>query len=265
MKIAVVLNNKISDTNVVVQELKLVFDNAKIHYDLINIDNMKSGYDFVFAIGGDGTMLRVTRFYAKYSTPVMGVNMGRLGFLSLIAPKDIRDLAEIMEKNDYEIQERIMLKSGNDLALNDIVIKGHSPNRMAKFNLYINDKFVSDYIADGLIIATPTGSTAYGLSAGGPILYPELDCLTVVPICPHSMTARPLVIPSSEKIIVRSADECIDYSCDGQDIKQRVKSVKIELADYKAKLAFPKGDNFYSILRNKLHWGISPVSTENIV
>ncbi|MGN1152584.1 MAG: NAD(+)/NADH kinase, partial [Candidatus Gastranaerophilaceae bacterium] len=148
--------------------------------------------------------------------------------------------------------------SGNYTALNDFVIKGCSCSRTSKFSLKINNKFVCDYIADGIIISTPTGSTAYGLSAGGPILYPNIDCLVIVPICPHTLTARPLVIPSTEKITISSMDELLNVAIDGQEQSEKISEVNIELSPKKAKLAFLGDDDFYSILRNKLHWGISP-------
>jgi NAD+ kinase len=261
MKIGIISNKHIDKTKEVLKKLELTLRASSVEYEILDIDNISQGYDMVLAIGGDGTILKASRFFAKYSTPVMGVNLGRLGFLSLITPDSLSKLPEIIKSKSYEIQERIMLKSGECVALNDFVIKGHSTNRTSKFNLYINDKLVSDYIADGLIISTPTGSTAYGLSAGGPILSPLLDSIEIVPICAHTMTARPLVLPSSEKITVRSVDETLDVSCDGQECIENIKEFKIELCEYKALLAFSKGDKFYSILRNKLNWGVSPVSS----
>ena len=263
MKIAIVANKNIEKTKDVIEKLEAAINESDIQYDVLDIDSLQSGYDFVFVVGGDGTMLKTSRFYSEYDTPVMGINLGRLGFLSLVAPCDIDKLVDIVRHKKYEIQNRIMLKSENLTALNDFVIKGHSPNRTSKFNLYINNKLVSDYIADGLIISTPTGSTAYGLSAGGPILSPEIEAVVIVPICAHTMTARPLVVPCSEKILVETVDESLDLYCDGQESLLNVQKVEIVLSQYRAKLAFPKNDEFYSVLRNKLHWGVSPVSCES--
>ncbi|MCD8377426.1 MAG: NAD(+)/NADH kinase [Candidatus Gastranaerophilales bacterium] len=260
MKIAIVSNKKILQTTDITEKIENELKNSGLDYDTLDVNNLKSGYDFVCSAGGDGTILKTSRYYAKTATPVMGINSGRLGFLSLITPEEVYMLGDIIKNSKYEIQERIMLKTKGCTALNDFVIKGHSPNRSAKFNLYINDRLVSDYIADGLIISTPTGSTAYGLSAGGPILVPGLKSFVIVPICAHTMTARPLVVPDSEKITVKSVDEYLDVSCDGQETIVKVKEIGIELSEYRAKLAFPVGDNFYSILRNKLNWGVSPVS-----
>ena len=260
INVAIITNDKIKKNETVVNILKDSFDKVSLSYEILNINELKSGYDFVCAIGGDGTILKASRFYARTETPVMGINFGRLGFLSLVTPEEAHCLGEVIKNKTYIIKERMMLKSGKYTALNDFVIKGHSHVRTSKFNLYINNSLVSDYIADGIIVATPTGSTAYGLSAGGPILYPSLNSMVIVPICAHTMTARPLVVPAEEKISVVSVDEMLDVSCDGQENIHEIKEFVIEQSEYRAKLAFPKDDNFYSVLQNKLHWGISPVS-----
>ena len=147
-------------------------------------------------------------------------------------------------------------------ALNDIVIKGCTFARTSRFNIYINDKFVCEYLADGVIISTPTGSTAYNLSAGGPILYPTLEAITLVPICPHTISARPLVIPSSEKIsvIAQSADLKLHINADGQNVIDCTEKITIKKASKKAHLMLLTSQNneFYSILRQKLNWGTAP-------
>lgn len=258
MKVAIVTNPNLEKSKEISSNMSKIFSDENILNDILDIDDLKSGYDFVFAIGGDGTMLKTARFYSKFSTPVMGVNLGRLGFLSLISPKEITDLAEMIKNKDYYIQDRIMLEANGLKALNDFVIKGNTCNRTSKFNLYINDKQVFDCIADGLVVATPTGSTAYGLSAGGPVLSPELNCIVIVPICAHTMTVRPLVIPDSEKVTVKSEE--INASADGQQHINNLSEIVIEKSVNCAKLAFPKNEHFYSILKNKLYWGVSAVS-----
>ena len=225
-------------------------------YEVIDIDNLKNGFDFVCAIGGDGTILKTARFFANFDTPILGINLGRLGFLS--QSRDIEEIVCSIKNKTYKIQERIMLNSGQHNALNDFVLKGCSCTRTSKFSLEINDKFVCDYIADGIIISTPTGSTAYGLSAGGPIMCPNIDCMVIVPICPHTLNARPLVIPSTEKVTIKSMDELLSVSIDGQEQGEKIKEFSLGMAERKAKLAFLKDEDFYSTLRNKLHWGISP-------
>jgi len=261
MKIAVIGNPKIKNIQDVINNIISVLNKSGLECNNVNLDKLESGYDFVCAIGGDGTILKTSRFYAKFSTPVMGINVGRLGFLSSITPEEIEQLGEIISKRQYVTEDRTMLKSGKFQALNDIVVKGHSNIRSSKFNLYINEKLICKYVADGIIVSTPTGSTAYGLSAGGPIIHPSLETMLIVPICAHTMTARPLVVPITEKITIKSEDELLDASSDRQERITAEKEIVIEQADYKAKLVFPNGDNnFYSILKTKLYWGVSPVS-----
>jgi NAD+ kinase len=211
-----------------------------------------------FVIGGDGTLLRAARFYSKYNVPVLGINVGRLGFLAQAGVNDIKGVIEAIQDGRYYTEDRIMLQSDGYVALNDFVIKGCNPSRTSKFFLEINGKFVCDYIADGLIISTPTGSTAYGLSAGGPVLHPELDAIVIVPICPHTLNARPLVVPSKEHITVKTSDDLLSVSIDGFETIKCTEKTSVHIAPNKAKLAFLKNNNFYSVLRNKLHWGISP-------
>lgn len=258
MKIAIVTNPNLEKSKEISSEMSKIFKNEGVQNDILDIDDLKSGYDFVFAIGGDGTMLKTARFYSQFETPVMGVNLGRLGFLSLISPEEITKLAQMLKTKDYYIQDRIMLEAKGLKALNDFVIKGSTCNRTSKFNLFINDKQVFDCIADGIVVATPTGSTAYGLSAGGPVLSPELNCVVIVPICAHTMTVRPLVIPDTEKITVKS--ESLNVSADGQQHINDLSEIVIEKSCHCAKLAFPKNEYFYSILKNKLYWGVSAVS-----
>ena len=260
MKLALVINHNVSNTKNVLSKFEEELQKNVLEYEVINIDNLKGGYDFICVIGGDGTILKTARYYANYGTPILGINLGRLGFLSQAGTNDIEEIVKCIKNNSYKVQERLMLKSGKFVALNDFVVKGCSSTRTSKFSLKINDKFVCDYIADGIIISTPTGSTAYGLSAGGPILSPDIDCLVIVPICPHTLTARPLVIPANEKITISSMDELLNVAIDGQEYSDKIKEFNIEVSDKKAKLAFLTDDDFYSILRNKLHWGISPIN-----
>ena len=148
-----------------------------------------------------------------------------------------------------------MLKNDNYTALNDFVIKGCDSGRTSKFSLKINDKFVCDYLADGVIISTPTGSTAYGLSAGGPVVSPSLNVFVIVPICPHTLTARPIVVPDTEKISVVAEKNLKSLiSADGQEFYESDGEIIITKSEFDAKLALLEGSEFYSILRNKLHW-----------
>lgn len=257
---AIAYNEEIESSVGVMLELKSVLAGYGAKADSFDIDNLKSGYDFVFVIGGDGTILKAARFYAKTSTPIFGINLGRLGYLSQSSKEDLRDSVEKIINGHFRVETRIMLQSGDKIALNDFVVKGTTTGRTSRFSLKINGRLVCDYLADGIIVTTPTGSTAYGLSAGGPVISPKLNAFVVVPICPHTLTARPIVIPDDEIITICSDKDLTNYvaSTDGQEFYEFAKEIEIRKSEYTAKLALLDGVEFYSILRNKLHWGTSP-------
>ena len=240
-------------------KLAQILLNKGIQPEILNIDGLKEGFDFVFVIGGDGTILKTARFYAKYKTPIFGINLGRLGFLSQSSKEDIEKSVNEILNGRFVVEDRIMLQSGNYTALNDFVIKCCDTGRTSRFSLKINNKYVCDYLADGIIISTPTGSTAYGLSAGGPVLTPSLKAFVIVPICPHTLTARPIVVPDCEKITV-----CTDVknkyvlSADGQEFYEFDSEINIVKSRYSAKLALLEGAEFYSVLTDKLHWAMPP-------
>lgn len=257
MKINVVYNKyieKYKDSLIKVEE---VLRNLKVNFRSFELDSMENWGDFTLVIGGDGTLLRVARFYSEWKIPVLGINLGRLGFLSQSKNTELSTIIEAIVNGEFYTEERLMLSSLDKLALNDFVIKGCNSSRTSKFYLEINNKEVCDYIADGIIISTPTGSTAYGLSAGGPILHPTLDAITIVPICPHTLNARPLVVPSSEIITVKTADELLSVAIDGYENENCVEKITVKTAKQKVVLAFLHQGKFYSVLRDKLHWGIS--------
>lgn len=259
-KFAICYNQEIPHSAEVKNTLENILTNNGFKPAILDIDYLYEGFDFVFVIGGDGTILKAGRFYAKYETPIFGINLGRLGFLSQSSKEEIEYSVKEIINGNFIIEDRIMLEANNYLALNDFVVKGTYTGRTSRFSLKINDKFVCDYLADGIIIATPTGSTAYGLSAGGPVLTPSLKAFVIVPICPHTLTARPLVVPDSEKITVCAKDENTNYmvSSDGQEFHEFKAEIDIKKSTFSAKLALLKNAEFYSILRSKLHWGTSP-------
>jgi len=258
MRINLIFNKYIPDYKKALEIIEKALLSYNVDFKTFDLEKMEEYGDMTFVIGGDGTLLRAARFYAKSHVPVLGINVGRLGFLAQAGVDEINGVIEAILDNRFVTEDRIMLQSGEYIALNDFVIKGCHPSRTSKFYLEINGKFVCDYIADGLIISTPTGSTAYGLSAGGPVLHPELDAIVIVPICPHTLNARPLVVPSGEHITVKTSDDLLSVSIDGFVTTKCVEKTSIKIASDKAKLAFLKNNNFYSVLRNKLHWGISP-------
>ncbi len=257
---AVCYNNKIQNSVDVKNSLAKILTEQNISCEVLDIDNLKDGFDFAFVIGGDGTILKTARFFAKFGTPIFGINLGRLGFLSQASREYLKDAVAKVLDDKFYIEERIMLQSEENLALNDFVIKGNSHGRTARLSLKINEKEVCDYLADGLIISTPTGSTAYGLSAGGPVLAPNLEAFVIVPICPHTLTARPLVVPDTE-IITVSMGDCENgfvVSTDGQNFYECKSDIKIKKSLHKVKLALLDDSDFYALLRDKLSWGISP-------
>ena len=255
MKFNVVYNNKISDYENALEKLKTALELKNADYRLFDINNLQNYGNFTFVIGGDGTLLKAAKFYSNL--PVLGINLGRLGFLSQISIDNIEAAVAKVFAGKYSTEKRLMLESDNKYALNDFVIKGCMSSRTSKFFLEINGKFVCDYIADGLIISTPTGSTAYGLSAGGPVLYPTLEALEIVPICPHTLNVRPLVVPFGEIITVKTSDKLLSVAVDGYEATECVEQISIKTSIRKVSLAFLNDDGFYSVLRNKLHWGIS--------
>lgn len=262
MKFVICYNKLIKNSLDVAKDLKNILSQKKCSSDITDVNNLKKGYDFVFVIGGDGTILKVARYYAKSSTPIFGINLGRLGYLSQSLKNDMGFAVDKILNNEYRIENRIMLQSENKIALNDFVIKGSTNGRTSRFLLRINGEFICDYLADGIIVSTPTGSTAYGLSAGGPIIAPSLNAFVIVPICPHTLSTRPLVIPDSEIITISSLSENYNYfaSTDGQEFYKFQKEISIKKSEYQAKLVLLNDCQFYSVLRNKLHWGMSPIN-----
>lgn len=221
--------------------------------------------DLGIVIGGDGTLISLARFYALYDVPVIGINLGRLGFLAQINKKEIKTAIEALFSGAFSTKERLMLQCSDRQnnfsynALNDVVIKGGGLSRTEKLYLYINGELVTDYLADGLIISTPTGSTAYTLSAGGPIVHPSLDVMTIVPICPHCFGSRALVVPPDEKIEVKLGGDMF-LTADGQKNIRLKKNQVIQVIKNpkKAKMLFIHEANktFYTILKEKFNWGV---------
>lgn len=220
--------------------------------------------DLIIVLGGDGTLLKIAQEAAIHSIPILGINFGHLGFLSELEKEDLKIL-ERMLHGQYQIEERMMLKCTVQAeetetcyyGLNDIVISRGAMPRMIHFNIHVENQCVEEYIADGLILATPTGSTAYSLSAGGPIVEPSTDLIIATPICPHSMKSRSLIIGGQKKIQV-GLDEAYNatafISVDGMEniVVPPSGSIVIEKAEYTTKLLRVTDKNFYSILKEKL-------------
>lgn len=262
-KVGVIYNANSYGFETAIDEIKNTLNDAKIDYSITTIEKLDNNITFAIVAGGDGTLLRAARYYAQFSVPVFGINLGRLGFLAQSPPNEIKKSIHQIIDGNYKCEERIMLSAspGRLSALNDIVIKSDNFSRTARMFVSVDGNCICDYIADGLIISTPTGSTAYNMSAGGPILVPRLNAFIIVPICPHSLNARALVIPSNEKIEITSADNTrrLKMSADGQNIYSVPETGIITIRKHrnKARLLLLNNQSFYSVLKQKLNWGIS--------
>ncbi len=228
----------------------------------------KSNLDCILSFGGDGTFLRATHLSLETEAPLLGINVGKLGFLSESSIAELEKSIDDLKNNKFKVQKRMLLKAilkrnnkviFSSLALNDAVIhKGETP-RLIDLRFYCNRRFVVDTRCDGIIISTPTGSTAYSLSAGGPILSPVMDAIIVAPLNPHVLTVRPMVFSSEDKLSVKmkSAEgECV-LQLDGKNSYTLIEGDEIMVTSASRKVNFIKLTNktFYQILRKKLHMG----------
>jgi NAD+ kinase len=225
--------------------------------------------DLVIAIGGDGSMLYAARRIAGRKTPLLGINRGRLGFLADVGPEQMLARVDEVLAGKYVSEQRMLLlvdlRHGDDIvasgtALNDVVVKRHATGRMCEYQTFVDGRYVNTHLGDGFIVSTPTGSTAYALSCGGPIVEPSLDALLLIPICPHTLSDRPLVIPATRVAEVRlraAQSEHADVSCDGEPVGQLAPgwSIQVRAARERIELIHPVGYDYFAILRSKLLWG----------
>lgn len=230
------------------------------------IDRIGGEIDLAIVLGGDGTLLNVARALAAYEVPLVGVNIGRLGFLADISRDDMIGVIGRILDGDFQTEERLMLhaqivRDGRVVhashAFNDVVINKLGLARLIEFETYVDHEFVNGTRADGIIIATPTGSTAYAMSAGGPILHPTLPAIVLVPICPHTLSHRPIAINSASHIEIVMAGDSAHVTFDGQAnyaLHERDR-VQVRRADNPVTLLHPAHRNHYEVLRMKLHWG----------
>jgi NAD+ kinase len=234
-------------------------------------DQLAAQAEMIIAIGGDGAMLNAARQAAEAGIPLLGVNRGRLGFLADVSPGDRYEPLDQVLAGEFESDERMLLRakirSGDTtrdcgLALNDVVVKRQDTGRMLEYHSYVDGKFVNTHGGDGFIVATPTGSTAYALSCGGPIVAPVLNALVLAPICPHTLSDRPIVIPGDSLTEVSVGDDTEDraeVNCDGEvsGVLGAGDLLQIAAAEQRLKLIHPIGYDYFEILRSKLNWGRS--------
>jgi len=225
--------------------------------------------ELLMVVGGDGTLLKAAHAVAARPIPLLGVNLGRLGFLADITPERLQDDVSAILKGDYTSEERLMLESSlvksggatsGPAALNDVVVQKSDGGRLIEFETHVDGQFVCAYRADGLIVATPTGSTAYALSGGGPILHPAMDAMALVPICPHTLGDRPMVVAGGSRIEVvlgHTHGGRAQVTWDGQQAETLAVGERVQVQRAARRISFihPRGYDYYKILRTKLHWG----------
>ena len=225
--------------------------------------------DLLISIGGDGTMLYASRLARETGTPILGINRGRLGFLADVTPDELISSLDNVLGGNFTTDSRLLLEarlhqsSGEEVvayALNDIVLQRRETGRMVDFETRVAGQYVNTHSGDGLIVATPTGSTAYALSCGGPIIEPQLDAVVIVPVCPHTLTDRPIVISADQSIevtLLQRDETRAEITVDGFSMGaiEPDDKLRISAANTRVTLVHPPGYDFYGILRSKLFWG----------
>lgn len=232
---------------------------------IVSEKKLSSSCDIVISVGGDGTILRLARMVSAVGTPILGVNVGKLGFLAEVSVEELELCLAEIERGDYTIEKRTMLqtKIGNTIfpesALNDVVLNCSGTSRMFSVQTYVNDDYLATFRGDGIIIATPTGSTAYALANGGPIVPPSTEIFLISPICPHTLTVRTVVVPDSSvlRLHVEQAPGKVHIAIDGQPQKFITSPIDIVVkkSPYTTSLVKRLNTNYYDVLRRKLNWG----------
>ncbi len=241
-------------------------DYENSHTNSVNHDDFVKTVDLIVVFGGDGTLLNSARKYLDYEIPILGINMGKVGFLTDIKVDDFeKSLSDILDGN-YVIEERNLVSAKFNethlYGLNEVVIHSGSYAQLMRYQLSVNDKIVYEQRSDGLIVATPTGSTAYALSAGGPIIHPSLDVWTILPMLPQSLSSRPFIISSEEKVTINLFDgpnEQAKICVDGQNDIDLPFNTEISISKMKKtlKLVHPKDNDFFEACREKLGWSLN--------
>jgi NAD+ kinase len=256
---------------VVIEEaLRRVVGDESVEYS--SREDLGGCVELVVVVGGDGSVLGAARSVASTGVPLVGVNRGRLGFLTDLPPDDIEPALDEVLAGQYEAEERFLIEAGVSRngkevsrrpALNDVIIHPGHTAQMIELEVSVEGRLVYNLRADGLIVSTPTGSTAYALSGGGPILHPELDALVLVPMFPHSLSSRPIVVPGDNQVEIRVSElneVYIQISCDGQNHLPTLPGdvIRIGKRREKLKMLHPLKHNFYEICQKKLGWSVRP-------
>jgi NAD+ kinase len=225
----------------------------------MEFDEMCKESDFLVALGGDGTLISLARRSYKYNKPILGINAGNLGFLTDINPDNIEEFLDKFLKGEYRIDKRMVIEIKYDdkylYAFNDVVISKEVISSMIHIKVDTDESYLNTYHGDGLIISTPTGSTAYNLSAGGPVVYPLTEGFVLTPICPHSLTQRPMILPSNFIINIKVQENMAKLIIDGQEIFDMKGEITLKKAKNPARLIHRLERNYFDVLREKLNWG----------
>ena len=264
-KVGIILKGESVRANQVGNEMAAWFADRSIE---TSVDSITPDQDFLVILGGDGTLLRVAEQASKYKVPVVGINLGNLGFLTEVAEGERFEAIESILEGSAVIEERAMIRTrlihGEEkqdwrYALNDVVISKGTIDRIVRLSTWFDDEFLATYKSDGLIFSTPTGSTAYNLSAGGPIVHPSLKSILLTPICPFMLESRPVLLPSFARFSTRLADQASDVKViiDGQPSWHMRKGDILEVVSSKKplKLISSPRKGYFDILRKKLNWG----------
>jgi NAD+ kinase len=231
-------------------------------------ESLASGVDLILVLGGDGTMIATARMIGDAEVPVLGVNYGGLGYLAEFRIEELYTALEAILSGDYRVDKRVMLavelERGEEYltrnrVLNDVVINKSALARIIEIEAYLNQQFVNSFRADGLIVSTPTGSTAYNLSAGGPVIFPSMNAVVITPICPFTLSNRPIVVPDESLIELRlkTANEEVVLTLDGQVGLALKPDDRVIISKSKTtfNLVQPANRNYFEVLRDKLRWG----------
>jgi len=231
-------------------------------------EEIPSQVDLIIVLGGDGTLISVARQVGELNVPILGINLGRLGFLTEVTRDELPEMLERIIREDFEVSDRMMLdaiihrdgkEAGKYTVLNDVVINKGALARIIDMETYVDGRHLSTYKADGLIISTPTGSTGYNLAAGGPIVFPEINSLVISPICPHMLTNRPIMVWSRSviEIKINFEDDVVFFTADGQVGRKLLPgdTVEVRRSESRTRLVTSPSKDYFEILRTKLSWG----------
>lgn len=245
----------------------LGFEQSLEHVSSVSLQELVENAELVISLGGDGTLLTAARALVNRDTPLLGINLGRLGFLADVSFTDFESYLEAVMQGRYTVEKRFFIEGeffqGEDrlsssIALNDIILHSHETTRMIEYEVYSGGALIHRQRSDGVIVTTPTGSTAYALSGGGPIMHPSLETLAIVPICPHTLSNRPIVLPAEQTIEIRLGAETtvakLSYDGHSSLVMDNSHSIRITRHPQRLTLLHPEDYDYFQVLRAKLYW-----------